>query len=214
MPETAHPYPICPAPAASEVLPGAWLRRAQGGDADASRHLLGWAYQSASAYYVRKVRVETLLTRSDAEELAAMFVLEFERAWPRIRSVGRYSRRMLRNNLRRYLSRKRELEWREAAYPSADLDTLPSEGNRVGEPHPIERWGDDERHQLEAVREVLDRSDPITRELMTLRSGDPPLSYGVIAVRLGCTETALRMRATRFYRAVREAHARRVRAAT
>jgi DNA-directed RNA polymerase specialized sigma24 family protein len=155
---------------------------------------------------VGKVGVEVRLSPTDAEELAGMFLLEFERAWPRIRSVGHYTRRMLRNNLRRYLRRKRELRRREAPYASHELDRIPDSALHVSESHPIERWGDDEAAQFAAVRETLSRTDPLTRDLMALRSGDPPLSYAVIAVRLNTTETALRMRAARFYQAVRDTH--------
>ena len=193
-------------PVVTDPLPGVLLQRAKGGDRDACHRLLGWAYRSARDYYGRKVGVEVLLSPVDAEELAGMFFIEFERAWPRIQSVRHYTRRMLRNNLRRYLRRKRERRVRVAQYSGHDLDLIPASALHVAEPHPMERWSDDEASQFAAVRETLARSDPLTRNLMALRSGDPPLSYAVIAVRLRSTETALRMRAARFYRAVRDTH--------
>lgn len=195
-----------PGPATGEPVPAVLLQRAQHGDREACHRLLGWAYRSACDYYVGKVGVEVLLSPTDAEELAGMFLLEFERAWPRIRSIGHYTRKMLRNNLRRYLRRKRELRRREAPYASHEMDRIPDAALHVSESHPIERWGDDEAAQFAAVRETLSRTDPLTRDLMALRSGDPPLSYAVIAVRLNTTETALRMRAARFYQAVRDTH--------
>jgi hypothetical protein len=91
-------------------------------------------------------------------------------------------------------------------YSGHELDLISEATLHVSEPHPIERWGDDETVQFAAVQETLVRSDLLTRSLMELRSGDPPLSYAVIAVRLNTTETALRMRAARFYRAVRDTH--------
>lgn len=206
MPATILPQSRRLVQAFVEPVPAVLLQRAQGGDREAGQRLLGWAYRSARDYYGRKVGVEVLLSPLDAEELAAMFLLEFERAWPRIQSIGHYTRRMLRNNMQRYLRRKRERRSRVAQYSGYDLDQIPESALHVSEPHPMERWGDDEASQFAAVQETLERTDPLTRDLMALRSGDPPLSYGVIAVRLNTTETALRMRAARFYRAVRDTH--------
>lgn len=194
------------APAAVEPVPAVLLLRAQGGDREACGALLGWAYRSARDYYRGKVHVEALLSTLDAEELAGTFLIEFERAWPRIRCIGHYTRRMLRNNLRRYLRRKRDLGFRVSHRPGHEMDQIPGSVLQVAEPHPMERWSDDEAVQFAAVQQTLARSDPLTRNLMTLRSGDPPLSYAVIAVRLNATETALRMRAARFYQAVRDTH--------
>jgi len=189
-----------------DPVPVLLLRKAQSGDPEACHRLLGWAYRSAREYYRGKVGVELLLSRVDAEELTGTFLVEFERAWPRIRSLGHYTRRMLRNNMQRYLRRKRERLFRVTAWSGHDLDTIPVAADHESSPHPMEEWGDDEAAQFAAVRETLARSDSVTRTLMSLRSCDPPLSYAVIAERLETTETALRMRATRFYRAVRETH--------
>jgi hypothetical protein len=45
----------------------------------------------------------------------------------------------------------------------------------------------------------------LTRRLMALRCGEPPMTYRQIAHEMGSSETALRMRAARFYRTVRQA---------
>lgn len=183
-----------------------WLERAKAGDPEAREALLGWAYGTACAYYRAKLDVETALTVNDAHDLAGSFVEAFHGAWPRVCAVRNYTRRMLRNNLNRYLQQKRQIRSRET--PLA----CEAESRYEGSPHP--RWdespeeGDDRWRMLVAVRRSLDRSDECTRLLIQARVGPEQPSYRELAMRLGLSESALRMRATRFYRMVRIEHER------
>jgi DNA-directed RNA polymerase specialized sigma24 family protein len=185
-----------------------WLEQAKSGDASARQALLGWAYGKARRYYLAKVDVESALTPNDAEDLTGAFLVEFHRAWPRVCAVRNYTRRMLRNNLNRYLMRKREVRQREAPFAREQEALYASRWSTGCEDHGSDAWNDETWLRHTAIRRVLESADAFTRDLILLRLGADALSYRQIAVRLGTTESALRMRAARFYRSVRDEHGR------
>jgi DNA-directed RNA polymerase specialized sigma24 family protein len=182
------------------------LERAKSGDAQAEEHLLGWAYVTAQDYYLKKTGFESTLTVADAEDLASNFYIEFARAWPRIRAVYHYTRRMLKNNLRRHLLRARIRRRRELLVSQADMANrydarMATWGPTHGD------WSDAEWLKYRVIRQVISHSDVRTRELVQYRCADPVVSYREIAKSTGSTEAALRMRMARFYESVRRAHA-------
>lgn len=183
------------------------LSRAQAGDCQARDRLLGWAYVTAHTYYRNKSDVERTLSPADAEDLASSFYLEFVKAWPRIQVVVHYTRRMLKNNLRRHLTRARIRHGRETLVAHTDLirrfeaKALHNSGH-VSEP------GDREWLKQRVIGRVIKTADETTRQLVQYRCHDPVLTYREIARRTGTSEAALRMRMARFYRTVRTVHAR------
>lgn len=183
-----------------------WLERAKAGDSEAREALLGWAYGTAYAYYRSKLEVENGLTAGDAHDLAGAFVEAFHGAWPRVCAVRNYTRRMLRNNLNRYLQQKRLVRRRETPL-ACEAEGLYA-ASFVHRPEDCPDDGDELWRMQAAVRRSLQRSDECTRTLILLRVGSDQPSYRELAQRLGLSESALRMRATRFYRMVRAEHER------
>ncbi|NNE69342.1 MAG: hypothetical protein HKN29_03135 [Rhodothermales bacterium] len=183
------------------------LSRAKDGDCQARDHLLGWAYVTAHTYYRKKSTVERALSAADAEDLASAFYLEFVKAWPRIQLVVHYTRRMLKNNLRRHLRRNRLRQDRETLVAHTDLvrqfeaRTLHATGH-VAEP------SDGDWLKQRVIGRVIRSTDKTTRDLVHYRCHDPVMTYREIARRTGASEAALRMRMARFYRTVRTVHAR------
>ena len=51
------------------------------------------------------------------ERKLSSFFLDFDQAWLELRSATRFTRRVLRSNLRRFLKRKKQNRWHEAAPP-------------------------------------------------------------------------------------------------
>ena len=189
-----------------QVTPVALLERAQAGDFQARDRLLGWAYVTAHDYYQQKTRVEHGLTSADAEDLASACYLEFSRAWPRIRAVYHYTRRMLKNNLRRHLVRARTRRYRETLVSGPEMlrryevtYTTPAVADRGPT--------DAEWLKKKVVDRVIRSCDERTQEVVRLRCADPGLPYRDIALKVGASEASLRMRMTRFYDTVRRTHA-------
>lgn len=183
-----------------------WLEAAKAGDEEAIENLCCWAYVTARHYYRLKVRVERLLSAYEAEELATDFFLEFERAWPHIRFATHFSRRVLQSNLGRFLQRKRQRQQREArAHASGQLrastsvDKVSIDATESSWQH----WSDEEWHQYQAVLQVLSETDEKTRRIIAQRLKIPPVPYKEIARQMHASETAIRMRISRFYGAVR-----------
>lgn len=183
------------------------LNKAQAGDGQARDRLLGWAYVTAHSYYRKKSDVESALTLADAEDLASAFYLEFAKAWPRIRVVYNYTRRMLKNNLRRHLLRVRARNGREVLLSHTEL-LYRFEAQIAATPPAGSDWNDHDwlRHRI--IGRVIKATDEKTRELVQFRCADPAMTYGEIAERVGTSEAALRMRMARFYNTVRTVHAR------
>lgn len=183
-----------------------WLEAAKAGDEEATEHLCCWAYVTARRYYHLKVQVERLLLADEAEELASDFFLEFERTWPRIHFATRFSRRVLQNNLGRFLKRKRQRKQREAHAQASGQFIASSQVDKSSinaAASSWQHWSDEEWHQYQAVLKVLDESDEKTRRIITQRLKNPPVPYKEIARHMQASETAIRMRISRFYGAVR-----------
>lgn len=178
------------------------LEKAKHGHEPSREKLLGWAYVTASDYYLAKTACETALTRADAQDLAGAFYVEFERAWPRIHTLHHYTRRMLRNNLNRHLRRAREHRRREVCV--ADVEAAGSTTATVHwDRYRLPEWGDDDWLRYRIVRSTMRNADARTRELIRYRSGAAELTYREIAERMNTSEAALRMRMARFYATVR-----------
>ncbi len=173
-----------------------WLQAAKAGSRYELEQLCSWAYLTAFNYYRLKTKIEQALSLHDAEELAGQFFLEFERAWPQLRSATRFTRRVLRSNLRRFLQRKRHQRRHEVllfgGLAAAD------EAER-----PWERWSDEQWYQYRAALCVLNEADEQTRALITYKLKTPSPPYKEMAEAMNMTETAVRMRISRFYAAVR-----------
>lgn len=173
-----------------------WLEAAKAGSRNELERLCSWAYLTAFNYYRLKTKSEQALSLHDAEELAGQFFLEFEQAWPQLRSATRFTRRVLQSTLRRFLQRKKQQRRHEVVmvvgYVAAD------EAER-----PWERWSDEQWYQYQAALCVLNEADEQTRALITYKLKTPPLPYKEMAEAMNMTETAVRMRISRFYAAVR-----------
>ena len=177
----------------------AWLERARRGDEESLALLRGWAYRSAKEYFKIAARRERFITSQDVEEMTSGFFLEFDREWRKIRSATRYARFMMSTWVARYLKKKRIRLQREVLVESTDV-AAPDEGER-----PWRAWDDLVWSRYRAILTQIARSDGLTRAVVTGRLSDPPRPYRELSRELDTTETALRMRMTRFYRAVREA---------
>ena len=188
-----------------------WLQLSLDGDATSRNRMLIWVHQAALDYYLAKVHVEALLTRADALDMASESVVEFDRSWRRVRTVAHYCRRMFKNNLSRFLKRKRRLLQREQ-----ELDVLRSDtsGVSISVEQPLfefDRFSDDQLRRLRLARRELDLADNAIRSLFDYRVFVGNLTYAEIGEILGTTETSLRMRMTRFNRKVRNRYAEQTR---
>lgn len=177
-----------------------WLLEAKAGDLQGLRKLRCWAYACAQRYFrVRSIR-ERFLDGDDVEEMASAFFMEFEASWPRAQSITRFTRFLLATWVGRYLKKKRELSRREQV---VDLDmhvaVEPSE-------KPWRTWDDTSWARYRALLVTFAATDENTRELVVGRLTTPPRPYRDLAVDLRSTESALRMRMTRFNKAVRRAY--------
>lgn len=180
-----------------------WLVAAKAGGANERENLYCWVYVTARQYYTSKSRVEKALSADDAEELAGQFFLEFERTWPRLQSATRFTRYLLPNILRRYLKRKRKVLRRQTPLPAHEPDPATGYASTGHIERPWERWSDHDWYQYQATLYVLKEADEQTRAIIAYRIESPPLTYREIAQQINMSETAVRMRASRFYAAVR-----------
>ena len=180
------------------------LKRAQAGCKNAQHEISHWVYQQGLQYFESKVSRESLLSREEAQDLAGESLLEFERALLRIRDHTRYARRMFRNNLVRYLSRKRARRSKECL----GEDQLPDGqfGDVAGEPRTVGSDGlsDRDSFRLAYVRQMLKEADPMTKAVWSYRLADEPLGYRQIGEILSMDEAALRMRVARFSKRIRK----------
>lgn len=184
-----------------------WLKQSRAGDVISRNKMLIWVHRSALDYYQSKVPVESLLTSADAWDMASECVIEFERCWLRVRLVGHYCRRMFKNNLNRFLTRKRRLLRREL-----ELDLKYIERANISTAVSIpkfdfEQLSDEDRLKVATARAELDRADEAVKSLFEYRVFSGSLTYGEIGEILGTSETSLRMRMTRFNRRVKNRHA-------
>jgi DNA-directed RNA polymerase specialized sigma24 family protein len=181
-----------------------FLESAQNGDDEAKHTLFCWSYLTAYNYYRLKVQTEKALSIEDAEDLTTAFFLEFERTLPKLKSVTRFTRHVLKRSLNRYIKRKKKYRLQITIAP---LDELEREsGNSIMEEtaESWKNWTDEEFLQYQAVLEALKGMDAITQKIISLRLENPPKPYKEIADLLKMPETALRMRVTRFYGLVRK----------
>lgn len=174
------------------------------GNHSAKEDLFDWAYWTGHHYYQMKVVSEKLLTPEDAEDLTSDFFLEFERALPRLRSATGFTRHVLKQNLKRYLRRKRRRQIKEKLLSHTEMNRKSRDSMVEQQTHVWEVWSDEEFLQYQAVLQVLRETDEATKQIMQLRLQDPPMQFNRIAERMKISETAARMRATRFYGLVRQ----------
>ena len=179
-----------------------WLEGARAGDADALAKLRSWAYLTARRYFAMSSRRERFVSPQDVEDMASGFFVEFDQDWPKMQSATRYARFLLANWVARYVKRKRDRWRREIA--TDGLDTAAPEDTQ----RPWRTWDDAAWCRYRAVLTTIAHCDPLTRRVVAGRLADPPRPYRDLSVELQSTETALRMRMARFYRAVREAYER------
>lgn len=175
-----------------------WLEQAKDGDAKALDHLRCWAYCTAVKYLGIRARGERLLSTYDIEEMASSFFVEFDGSWPRIRSATHYTRFLLSTWIARYRKKRRVEEDREISFD--DVKALSeSPGSCVWWEWDDERWA-----RFQAMWLTFQAQDPCTKAVVEGRLTVPPVPYQSLSTQLDSTETALRMRMTRFQKAVRE----------
>lgn len=162
-----------------------------------------WVYGEALRYFTSQVSREPLFSLFDAQDLAGESLLEFQRAIPRIQSLPRYVRRMLRNNLIRHLSRKRARRSRE--YLGGDLCVADEIEGYFGE-QAVETsdLNDFDQRRLTTSLRKLEAADDTLRKIWSFRLADEPLPYREIGAILGMEDAALRMRIARFCKSVRD----------
>jgi DNA-directed RNA polymerase specialized sigma24 family protein len=180
-----------------------WLKQSRAGSAVSRNQMLVWVHRAALEYYLSKVHVEALFSKPDAWDLASESVVEFERSWHRVRTVAHYCRRMFKNNLSRFLKRKRKMMHREQ---ELDVPGLESSVISVSGTQPVfefESMSDEQLRRLQIARQELVLADDVIRCLFNYRVFSGCLTYAEIGEILGTTETSLRMRMTRFNRRVR-----------
>jgi len=185
-----------------------WHVRSLSGDQISRDRLLAWVHACATEYFQAKTGIEPLLTHQDAQDLASECVVEFSKCWTRVRSVSHYCRRMYKNNLRRYLKRRRRLLHRESILLQHEIEHYGREAISCDPVFEFERYSDEDLRRIRfASREVTNADLPI-RELFHYRVLAGSLTYAEIAESTGATETSLRMRMARFNRRVRREYAR------
>jgi len=184
------------------------LERALAGDDVSRTRMFSWVHSSAIRYFESKSFSEPLLSIQDAQDLASECIEEFSKAWQRIRSVCHYSRRMFKNNLRRFLKRKRKGLRRECALMADEFEHYGTEFIAVYPSFEFERLSDEDHRRHRVAESELRDADDIIKEIFHYRILAGSLTYGEVAEILGATETSLRMRMARFNRKVRTRHDR------
>lgn len=177
-----------------------WLEAVQASRSEGVAPLLLWAMTIARNYYCWKSIKEKWLTRDDAEDLAMEFLLEFERALPKMRSAVGFTRDVLGKKLARFIGLKKKRHHHEQPGDVGRSEPLPAEEMVI----PEEKWNDVQWKQYRLTLQVLADQDEITRAAIAYRFGDPPLTYEQIAEKLDKKAGAVRMRVSRFYYAVRQ----------
>ncbi|MDZ7360464.1 MAG: hypothetical protein ONB46_07015 [candidate division KSB1 bacterium] len=179
------------------------LAGARANSPEAKNQLLTWAYLTAHQYFHRNLPRESALAAEDAEDLTSAFFLEFERALPRLQSATRYTRHVLKRNLRRHLRRQKMRRLREILMGGDELK-IKAETVAAESAPPWRNWTDEQFLQYQTVLLALRSADEVTRQIIQFRLQEPPLEHKEIADRLGMAETAIRMRVARFYALVRK----------
>lgn len=179
----------------------AWLEGAKLGQAEEREKLARWAYWTAYEYYQGKLGIEQALTVQDAHDLAAGFIEEFQRRLLGIQTVTHYTRTVLKNRLTHHLARKRQRLDRVVTRTMEELECLP-DAERADSDRPWEAWDDETWDQYRITLQMLGETDETTRSIISSRMQEVP--YSVIAEQINLSEAAIRMRVSRFYKAVRE----------
>lgn len=189
------------------------LDRVRDGDPAARDRLLGWVYDEGLSYFTYASQREQLLSPEEAADLAGDCVLEFNRVLSSVRNPVHYARRMFRNNLRRFLCRKRARLVREgdesrgspaqSSYTEAPFDSMRSRRSSG-----MYRFDDEQRRMWRTARRRIEGADVDMQQIIRFRLAAEPLPYRVIGELLGASEPALRMKMTRFCRSVRREFAR------
>lgn len=191
--------------APDDVVEG-WLAQARDGHLRSLELLRCWAYFNARRYFSSKVLTEKSLSQSEVGDLTSKFYVEFERIWPTARRITNYSRSLMRCTLTRYIGKKKRRREVPFFFPEWEDSQLLSGGDEY-DAAAFDRWTETEWNRYESVLLALSESDEMTRKVVSARLASPPVQYSEIARRLRSTESALRMRMTRFYRLVRMKHA-------
>jgi DNA-directed RNA polymerase specialized sigma24 family protein len=184
-----------------------WHADSLNGDEASRRQMMRWVHEQAMTYYLSKAGIEPLLTPQDAEDLASECILEFSRCWNRVRSIPHYCRRMYKNNLHRYLKRKRRNLHRESRLASEETDRAVQKAVSCRMCFEFERFSDEDLGRIRFATEELERADEVVRTLFHYRVLSGSLTYAEIGDVVGATETSLRMRMARFNRRVRRRYA-------
>ncbi|HHL73626.1 MAG TPA: Lrp/AsnC family transcriptional regulator [Bacteroidetes bacterium] len=180
------------------------LKAAQNGDAAAWDKLSHWVYLTGQEYYQSKIAAEQHLSKEDAEDLTTSLFLEFENNLPHLKSATRFTRYLLKQNLKRYLRRKRQKRLREVLVPLQKIIEKHKSPDDTSQQHAWQDWTDDEFLQYQSVLQTLQQSDDTTQQIIRARLEEPPIQFNEIAARLSMSETSVRMRAVRFYSQVRK----------
>ncbi len=180
------------------------LAGARASSPEKTDQLLTWAYLTAHQYFHRNLPKERAFSPEDAEDLASAFFLEFERTLPRLKSATRYTRHVLKRNLQRHLRRQKLRRLRSILMSDEALEKKAGGLAPAETEQPWQKWTDEQFLQYQAVLRALQSVDEVTRQIMQFRMQEPPLEHKEIAGRLGMSETAIRMRVTRFYALVRK----------
>lgn len=180
------------------------LEKAKQGCPASTKILVGWIYQTSLEYFASKVHLETKLSPQEAEDLAGECVLEFQRVLPQVRTLERYARRMFRNNMIRFLSRKRARQSREVLSSDRFQEVNYLEEMVAEVPEEKRSMTDRDALRLYTSLRQLDCSDPILKQIWAYRLADDPLGYKQIGKIMGMDDAALRMRIARFCLKVRK----------
>lgn len=174
---------------------------AQNGDAAARSDLLDWAGVTARNYFYLKYQKGEVRSTDEAETLAADFLLEFERNLPKLQQAARWTRVMLA----RYIMYARHREKRHAERSVATDPQTMAEIETAPHQHRSNNWDDADWHKLQTTLHVLNNQPEPTRTVLErIFWEDPPPTYQELAEHYNTSEAAIKMRVSRFYKAVRK----------
>jgi len=182
------------------------LSAAQSGKAEARAELLTWLYRTALDYFYSKVSIEQRLSAEDAQDLACETVIEFSKSWLGVQTPIHYARRMMKNNLARFLKKERLRCQRVCALDSDVVERLEKRGQRHTGFHEDDSIDDNDRIKCHLIQHEMSHADASIQSIIHYRVLAGSLTYAEIAGILNTSDTSLRMRMTRFKHRVRERH--------
>lgn len=191
-----------------DVFQESWHEGALGGCELNKAQMFEWVYNCALRYYLTKSLTEPLLGKQDAQDLASECIIEFSKSWPRIRCVSHYCRRMFKNNLHRFLKKRRREVNRDCSLTEMDAECDSLEASLCLLAPAIDVLSDDDEKRLRFVKRELQSADDVVQTLFKLRVFEGPFTYREIAEQVDASETSLRMKMARFNRKVRDRYAR------